>query len=96
MENRYKHDSVGVDGTLASLKRIRGDYEKKITELENLALEISSSSSWKDALVKAEFMKTFNAYLEIYRNIYSKMEMREKYLDKKSKTALQIERNYSR
>lgn len=96
MNDRYKHDPVGVDNTLATLKRIRGEYEEKIKELENLALEISSSTSWKDALVKTEFMNTYNSYLKIYKNICGKLEVHEKYLDKKSKLARQIERNYSR
>lgn len=96
MKERYKHDPVGVDNTLATLKRIRGEYEEKIRELENLALEISSSSSWKDALVKTEFMNSYNAYIKIYKNICGKMDVHEKYLAKKSKLARQIERNYSR
>lgn len=96
MNDKYKHDPVGVDGVLTSLKSIRGEYESKITELSNLAAEISSSPSWKDVLVKTEFINTYNSYLEIYRNICGQMETYEKYLEKKSKLARQIERNYTR
>lgn len=92
----YKHDSVGVDKIITTLKGTRSKYEDSIMELENLAREIASSSAWKDVKVKTEFVNTYNAYLKIYKDASKTMENYEKYLEKKSDTARQIEKNYTR
>lgn len=96
MKDMYKYDSVGVEQILSTLKQTRSDYEERIAELSNLALEISASSAWIDINVKSEFMNTYNSYLDIYKNICIMMESYEKYLEKKSSVAKQIEQKYSR
>lgn len=96
MKDVYKHDPTGVDKIITTLKQTRGKYEDQIAELANLANEIESSSSWKDINVKTEFMNTYNAYLSIYKDVYTAMEHYEKYLEEKSKVARQIEQNYTR
>lgn len=96
MKDEYKHDSVGVDKILATLKQTRTKYEDQITALNDLASEIAYSAKWKDIRVKTEFMNTYNSYLNIYKDVYTTMERYEKYLEKKSKVARQIEQNYTR
>ena len=96
MKDVYKHDPVGVDKIIVTLKQTRAKYEEQITELANLANEIALSSAWKDINVKTEFMNTYNSYLSIYKDIYTSMERYEKYLEKKSKVARRIEQNYTR
>lgn len=96
MKDEYKHDSVGVEQVLVSLKQTRIEYEKKIAELSNLALEISMSPAWQDLKVKTEFINTYNAYLTIYNDVCQMMDSFEKYLENKSKIACQIEQKYSR
>lgn len=96
MKDEYKHDSVGVEQVLTTLKQIRMEYEEKIAELSNLALEISVSSAWQDISVKTEFINTYNAYLTIYNDVCQMMSSFEGYLENKSKVACQIEQKYSR
>ncbi|MDD6757376.1 MAG: hypothetical protein PUE33_04870 [bacterium] len=96
MEDKFKHDPVGVDSILARLKQQREKYQQEITTLANLASEINTSSSWKDVNVKTEFINTYNSYLNIYKTTYANMASHEKYLEEKSDMARQIEQKYAR
>lgn len=96
MKDEFKHNPDGVEEILKNLSETRKKYEDEITNLENLEIEISTSSSWKDLTVKTAFLNTYKGYLSIYKNIYTAMSYYEKYLEKKSKEAKQIEEKYTK
>ena len=95
MKDEFKHNPDGVKGILENLSETRKKYEDEISALENLEIEISTSSSWKDLKVKTAFLNTYKGYVSIYKNIYTAMSYYEKYLEKKSKEARQIEEKYT-
>lgn len=96
MSDGYLHKPEGVSSSVSKMKSLISDYKDKIVEITNLVSTIDGSTSWKDAVVKTEFIKTCNDFIAVYKGLVSSMESYVNYLNGKSSTGEEIERAFSR
>ncbi len=96
MVDKYKYDPEGVSAIATTLKGQINDYTDKITELKSLINQIEGSSSWKDASVKASFIATSQAYIELYTKLERAMTKYVNYLEGKASSAQELEQAFTR
>lgn len=96
MGDSYYHDESSVNSTIDKLKTDLSNYKDNISNLETLIQTISSSSSWKDELVKTAYIAKAESYLTIYKNAAIVLEGFINYLSGKNTTAGDLERAFSR
>ena len=95
MADTYLHRPEGVSASVSKMRSLIGDYKDKIMEITSLVNSINGSTSWKDAVVKTEFITTCESYIEVYKNLVTSMEKYVNYLSSKSSSGEELERAYS-
>lgn len=95
MADTYLHRPEGVSSSVTKMKSLISDYKEKIVETINLVNTIDGSTSWKDAVVKTEFISTCRTYIDVYKGLVTSMENYVNYLSSKSSSGEELERAYS-
>ncbi|MGN1371616.1 MAG: hypothetical protein ACI4XM_05025 [Candidatus Coprovivens sp.] len=95
MADKYVHRPDGVAAAVTKMRSLISDYKDKIVEITNLVNTIEGSTSWKDAIVKTEFIATCNSYILVYKNLATSMENYVNYLSSKSSSGEELERAFS-
>lgn len=81
---------------IKSLSDLGNKYKEEIVKLESLVKTIETSPSWKDELVKTEFINTCNSYVKIYNQLLNTIFSRIDFLKNKARQATEIENLYKR
>ena len=95
MSDNYHHDGDGISSTIDQLVTDLQDYNDNIVKLVTMINTINESSSWKDDLVKTEFITTAERYIDMYKRYANTLASFITYLINKNNEASALESAYS-
>ncbi len=91
----YYYNSVGLSGTIASLKGKLDEYNSIIEKLSTLKNSIENSNEWVQNNIKPEFIAKCNEYIAFYGIVIAKLEAYINYIESKNKAMENLENSYS-
>ena len=94
--DKFKFLPQPTNDFIKSLNDLANKYKVEIEKLEILVKDINTSPSWKDDIVKNEFINTCNSYIKIYNELLNTIFSRIAFLKNKSRQASEIENLYKR
>lgn len=96
MSDNFKFNQESILSVHSSLVSKTDNFKGSVDKLKSLVDEISSSSSWKDTMVKTSFVNSINSYITYFNASYENLVNYADYLNKKTTATGEFEGNYSK
>lgn len=93
--DRYKHSSAGVSTVLSNLDSKISSYREIVSDVSKELNMIGQSGAWKDAQIKAAYLKNCENYMNSFNAMIGVMMAYRAYLEGADNKGTAIEDHYA-